>query len=196
LKTVWLWLRIRGLRQYLVVAALTGLGGSVIGSVVSPVPGQLFADVAGVPLVYLSPALLAVSTAQWVPAGTYWFETAAQPVASAAVLLTGFILAFGPPLVTSQATEVCLISARNGLLLAALVLCVRRFTTAAAASATALVPCFAVWTFGWTESGEPKPWAFLLARSASPWVDLVTLCLLAGCSAGLALPGPPSVSDL
>ena len=55
-------------------------------------------------------------------------------------------------------------------LLLAGVLCMRPFTSAAAASATALVPCFVVWTFGWTESGHPKPWAFLLIAPSTAWI--------------------------
>jgi hypothetical protein len=181
----WLWLRVRRLRQYLAVSALTGLGGCWIGTAVSPVPGQLFADVAGVPLVYLSPVVLAVSLAQWVPVGTYWFETATRPVASAAVVSVGIVIAVGPPLISSTATEVCLISARNGVLLAALVLGVRRYTMAAAACTAALVPCFIVWTFGWTESGRPKPWAFLLVAPMTPWVLALTAVLLIIGLAGL-----------
>lgn len=193
--SLWLWLKVRRLRQYLVVAALTGIGGSWIGFAVSPVPGELFADVAGLPLVYLSPVLLAVSLAQWVPIGAYWFETRAQPLASAAVISFGLLLAFGPPLITSGATEVCLISARNGLVLTALVLSVRRVTTAAAACAVALVPCFIIWTFGWSESGIPKSWAFLLAAPTTPWVAVLGASLLAVGFAGLARPRRPITTD-
>ena len=178
MRALLLWLRVRQLRQYFVVTTLTGISGSLIGAEVSPVPGQLFGDVQGIPLIYLSPLLVAVSLAQWVPAGTYWFEDTARPAASAAVVAVGLVLAFGPPLITSDATAVCWISARNGVLLAAAVLCVRRYATAPAACATALVPCFVVWTFGWTESGTPKTWAFLLAASTTPWVLVLTAVLV------------------
>lgn len=182
---LWLWLRVRRLHQYLLVSALTGIGGSWIGTTVSPVPGELFADIAGIPLVYLSPLVLAVSLAQWVPVGSYWFETEPRPYASAAVMTLALLLAFGPPLIASDATEVCWVSARNGVLLLSAVLCARRFASAAAASATALVPSFVVWTFGWTESGAPKPWAFLLVPPTSSWVIGLTGALLATGAFGL-----------
>jgi len=163
-----LWLRVRQLRQYLTVATLTGIGGAWIGTTVSPVPGQLFADVAGVPLVYLSPVLLSVSVAQWAPFGTYWFEDRAATARTFATLVTGWLLTSVPPLFASNATEVCLVSARNGLLLCLSVVVVRACTTAAAASMAALIPSFIVWTFGWNESGRPREWALLLTRPESP----------------------------
>lgn len=190
MSNLWLWLKVRRLWQYLVVSALTGIAGSWAGSVVSPVPGQLFADVAGIPLVYLSPVVVAVSLAQWAPSGSYWFETSAQPLLASAVIGLGLVLAFLPPLLASDATEICLISARNGLGLAAMVLCVRRVTSAAAACAAVLLPSFGVWTFGWSESGTPKSWAFLLARPLSAWVLTLAALLLAGGLAGLARPRP------
>lgn len=191
----WLWLRVRRLRQYLVVAGSTGLAGCWVGNLVSPVPGQLFADVAGVPLVYLSPVLVAVSLAQSVPVGTYWFEVAPRPLASASVMTAGLVLAFGPPLISSAATQVCQISARNGVLLAALTLCVRKYATAAASCAAVLVPCFMTWTFGWTESGEPQAWALLLADPWSTPALLLAAGLLACGTVGLVQVRSPTGAD-
>jgi len=172
------WLAVRSLRQYLVVACLTGLCATVLGDVIAPVPGQLFADVSGIPLVYLSPLVMAVSLAQWAPAGTYWIDERADASRTALVVVAGYMLAFAPPLLTSSATSLCMISARNGLMLCGATLSLRPRATAAATTAAVLIPNVFVWTFGWSDQDQPRSWALLLLPAAEPAAGAVTVAFL------------------
>ncbi len=174
-----LWLRVRRLDQFLAASWVVGLLGAGLGTRTSPVPGQLFADVAGVPLVYLGPAIVAVSLAQTSPVGIYWPETKAAPRSVGATVVLGLVLGFAPPLLVTGAGEVSLVATRNAVLLAGLVLLVRRYGDAPSATATVLAPSFVVWTFGWDPLGEPQPWAILLAPASASIPLVVTGLVLA-----------------
>lgn len=163
-----IWLHVAGLRQYLVCSALVGAISCWVGARVTPVPAQLFADVDGVPLVYLGPLVIAVSLAQWRPPGSLWFETSNDLGRVLGTTVAGLAIAFLPPLLTSPATEVCRVAGRNGTLLAAAVLLLRPLCSAAATSTVLVVASTAVWSFGWSLIGEPQPWALILAPSSAP----------------------------
>ncbi|MGO4257637.1 hypothetical protein [Marmoricola sp. RAF53] len=157
----------RRLGQYLVTSAVVGLGGLWLGARLVPVPGQLFADVLGVPLVYVAPLVVAVSLAHGVPEGDPWFERRPPGLRSATVIAVGLAVAFLVPLVSTGTTEVSTVAARDGVLLSGLVLALRSRLDAAATTAAVIVPNLVIWTFGWDATGTPRDWALLLAPASS-----------------------------
>ncbi|MFL6157983.1 MAG: hypothetical protein ACJ72D_17975 [Marmoricola sp.] len=146
---------------------MAGALGALLGQRLTPVPGELFSDLNEVPLVYLIPVVVAVSLAQWSPAGVWWIEHEARAALPRAVIAAGVVLATLPVVIVAGGTGATLIAVRNTTLLTGTVLVVRRHSGAAAATASALVPSLIVWTFGWDADSKPHAWAILLAPAGS-----------------------------
>lgn len=176
-------LRARNLLQFLAVCSASGLFGVLLGSQLTPVPGQLFTDVLEVPLVYLVPVLVAASLAQWTPVGAWWVEHESRNTLPRITMLAGTAVATVPEIVSTGGSSPSLIAMRNAAFLVGVALLVRSRAGTPASAASVLVPSMIVWTFGWDPEGRPQPWAILLAPAGSTIWLILTVVLL---SAGLA----------
>lgn len=185
MRSGWLWIRVHGLRQFLLVAAGCGIASALGGEVLAPVPGQLFSSVAGVPLAYLPPVVLGVSIAQTTATRLAWYEPRTRRVLFVVTVAAGLALACVPLLIGSGAITLTLVSARNAVLVTALSVCLRRYLTAAAATAGVVAPHLVLWTFGWADDGEPRAWALTLLPAYA-----VLPALLAGGLAAVGLRRP------
>lgn len=174
-----LWLRARRLTQLLWVAVVLAIFNMLIGSRLSPVPAQMFYEVHGLPMIYFSPLVFAVSIAMSELPGKYWFESSRSIVRYTASLALAFVIAFLIPIGLSSQSKDGFGSIRNGLLLAVIVLALRIVFSAVAAASIIVIANFTTWTFGWDSSTEPHDWAWLLLP-ASAWPPLIAIALSIG----------------
>ena len=176
----------RGLEWFLVTATVCGLAGAQLGRTLSPVPGQLFSDVDGVPLVYFVPVILGVAAARVMPAGSFWVETEPDPRPTSLVLGAGCLLAVLPVVLVAGGSEPTLVAARNVVAAVALAVLVRtRGGSVPAATAASIAPYLVVCTFGWDLENDPRPWALPLLAPGSVLALGVTAAVVIGGVLGL-----------
>lgn len=180
------WLRVRGLEWFLVLAAVCGGAGAQIGRTLSPVPGQLFSDVGGVPLVYFVPVVLGVAAARLMPAGLFWVETDPDLGPTALVLGAGCALAAVPVILVAGGSEPPVVAARNIVGTVALAALLRARGHSVSATTTAvLAPYLLVCTFGWDLQDDPRPWALPLLAPDSYLALGSTAAVAVGAMLGL-----------
>jgi hypothetical protein len=172
--------RLRNQVQLIVSMIVVGAANATLGSRITHVPAELFTELAGVPVVYLTPLVAGLSVAAMSTPGYYWFEQTARSawpsIATAALLVVLGLVGFASPLLRGAPERYALISLRNAVLLGGLALLLRRRVDYLGTCMAVLTCSFAVWTFGWNSESHPYAWALLLA----PATDTRSLIAVVG----------------
>lgn len=173
-----LWLRIRGLRAAVAVAIFLSLVNFWYGSVLAPVPAQIFTDVPGVPILGFGTWIFGLVFVGVSFPGEYWFDSGRGGLGIIAVWLGLVVFGFVLPMLASGNSEIGWVGIRNALLWSAVTLGLRRLLSRVETGVAVVFAGVTVFTLGWSSSGAPHDWALPLHPASSVIAASAALALL------------------